>query len=64
MAHCYICDISDVTIPNSKVTYKGKKNGKRVRKTVHICQTCGAFMSNADILERIRNNFGWDDEEE
>lgn len=53
MTQCYICDVPDFKLPNSKVTYRGKKNRKRVQKTVHICQTCGAFMSDADILERI-----------
>ena len=63
MTQYYICDVPDFKLPNSKITYRGKKNGKRVQKTVRICQICGALMSDDDILEQIRNDFDWGDEE-
>lgn len=30
MTRCYMCDKSDITNPNVKVTYHGKRDGKRV----------------------------------
>lgn len=30
MTRCYFCGASDIKIPNSKITIKGKKNGNRV----------------------------------
>lgn len=48
MTRCYICEKSDIMIPNSKVTYHGRKNGKKVQKTVRICNCCGAMMSDEE----------------
>lgn len=53
MTRCYICEKSDIMIPNSKVTYHGRKNGKKVQKTVRICNCCGAMMSDEEILEEV-----------
>ena len=44
MTRCYICEKSEINIPNSKVTYYGRKNGKKVQKTVRICNCCGAMI--------------------
>ena len=60
MTRCYICDRSDVTNPNVKVTYHGKRNGKRVQKTIRICGSCSAWMTDEEIREQIREWEGWD----
>lgn len=60
MTRCYICDKSDMTIPNVKITYHGKRDGKRVQKTVRICNCCGAMMSDEEIKETISELEGWD----
>lgn len=59
MTRCYICEKSDIMIPNSKVTYHGRKNGKKVQKTVRICNCCGAMMSDEEILEQVSECLGW-----
>lgn len=58
MTRCYICEKSDIMIPNSKVTYHGRKNGKKVQKTVRICNCCGAMMSDEEILEQVSECLG------
>ena len=60
MSRCYICDKSDITNPNTKVTYHGKRDGKRVQKTVMICNVCAAMMTDEEIREQIREWEGWD----
>lgn len=60
MTHCYICDKSDITNPNVKVTYHGKRNGKRVPKTIRICGSCGCWMTDEEIREQVREWEGWD----
>ena len=32
MTHCYICEKSDITNPNVKITYCGKRKEKEYRK--------------------------------
>lgn len=63
MSKCYICDASDVKISNYKRKFTGRKNGKRVQKTIHVCNCCGAWMSDEDIKEKVIEDFGWDGEE-
>lgn len=60
MTRCYICDRSDVTNPNVKVTYHGKRNGKRVQKTVRICNVCAAMITDEEVREQIGEWEGWD----
>ena len=60
MSRCYICDKSDITNPNTKVTYHGKRDGKRVQKTVRICKVCAAMMSDEEIKETISELEEWD----
>ncbi len=60
MTRCYICDKSDITNPNVKVTYHGKRNGKRVQKTIRICGSCSAWMTDEEVKEQIREWEGWD----
>lgn len=60
MTKCWWCGISDVYVSNSKCTYRGKKNGKRVQKTVRICDCCGAWMNDNDIKEEVKEAYGWD----
>lgn len=60
MTRCYICDKSDITNPNVKVTYHGKRDGKRVQKTVRICNVCAAMMADEEVREQIREWEGWD----
>lgn len=60
MTHCYICDKSDITNPNVKVTYHGKRNGKRVQKTVRICNVCAAMITDEEVREQIGEWEGWD----
>lgn len=60
MTRCYICDKSDITNPNVKVTYHGKRNGKRVQKTVRICNVCTAMMTDEEVREQVREWEGWD----
>ena len=62
LTHCYICNISDTKVPNSKVIYKGKRNGKRVQRTIRICNCCGGQISDDDIYEIVKEDYGWDDE--
>ena len=49
-----------MTVPNVKITYHGKRDGKRVQKTVRICNCCGAMMSDEEIKETISELEGWD----
>lgn len=63
VSKCYICDASDVKISNYKRKFTGRKNGKRVQKTIHVCNCCGAWMSDEDIKEKVIEDFGWDGEE-
>lgn len=63
MTRCYFCGASDIKIPNSKITIKGKKNGNRVQKAIRICNCCGAWMFSEDIKEKAIENFGWESEE-
>lgn len=63
MSKCYICDASDIKIPNYKRKFTGIKDGKRVQKTIRICNCCGAWMSDEDIKEKIVEDFGWESEE-
>ena len=60
MTHCYFCDRSDATNPNVKITYHGKRDGKRVQKTVRICNVCAAMMNDEEIKETISELEGWD----
>ena len=60
MTHCYVCDKSEVTCPNVKVTYHGKRDGKRVRKTIRVCVNCGAMMTNEEIKEMVSELEEWD----
>ena len=60
MTRCYMCDKSDVTNPNVKVTYHGKRDWKRVQKTVRICDVCAAMMSDEKIRETISELEEWD----
>ncbi|WP_270425422.1 hypothetical protein [Blautia intestinalis] len=60
MSRCYICDKSDITNPNVKVTYHGKRNRKRVQKTVRICNVCAAMMTDEEIKETISELEEWD----
>lgn len=63
VSKCYICDASDVKIPNYKRKFTGIKDGKRVQKTIRICNCCGAWLSDKDIKEKVIENFGWESEE-
>lgn len=60
VSKCYICDASDVKISNYKRKFIGRKNGKRVQKTIYVCNCCGAWMSDEDIKEKVIEDFGWD----
>ena len=60
MTRCYFCGASDIKIPNSKITIKGKKNGNRVQKTIRICNYCGAWKTDEEICQEISETFGWD----
>ena len=60
MTHCYICDKSSISNPNVKVTYHGKRNGKRVQKTIRIYGSCSAWMTDEEIREQVREWEGWD----
>lgn len=60
MTHCYICEKSDITIPNVKITYHGVKKGKRVQKIIRICNICAAMMTDEEIKETISELEGWD----
>lgn len=60
MTRCYFCEASDIKIPNSKVTIKGKKDGNRVQKTIRICNCCGAWKTDEEICQEISETFGWD----
>lgn len=60
MTRCYICDKSNMTIPNAKITYHGVKKGKRVQKTVRICNVCAAMMTDEEIKDQVRDWEGWD----
>lgn len=62
VSKCYICDASDVKISNYKRKFIGRKNGKRVQKTIYVCNCCGAWMSDEDIKEKVIEDFGWDGE--
>ena len=42
--------------------WKGKINGKPRRKTIRICNCCGAWLSYEDIREKVSENRGWDQE--
>lgn len=60
MTHCYICEKSDITNPNVKIIYCGKKKGKRVQKTIRICNTCAAMMTDEEIKDQVRDWERWD----
>ena len=64
MTHCWLCGVDEITVPNSKCTYYGKKIGKRVHKTIRVCNCCGAMRTDEDIQEEIAETFGWDYNEE
>lgn len=61
MTRCYFCGVSDIKVPNCKITIKGKKNGNRVQKTVRICNCCGCWNTDEELREEISNTFEWDD---
>lgn len=54
MTRCYICGVSDEIVPNYQQTYKGKINGKPKRKTIRICNCCGAWLPYEDIREKFQ----------
>ena len=60
MSRCYFCGASDVKIPNSKITIKGKKNKHRVQKTIRICNCCWAWKTYEEIYQEISETFEWD----
>lgn len=64
MRNCWCCNTTNNRVPIEKHTYCGKKNGKRVQKTIPICLCCSAMTSNNDILEQVRDAYGWDEPEE
>ena len=55
MTHCWLCGASEIKSPNSKYTYYGKILGKRVQKTIRVCNCC---------REEVAEIFGWDYNEE
>ena len=64
MTHCWLCGASEIKSPNSKYTYHGKILGKRVQKTIRVCNCCSAMRSDEDIREEVAEIFGWDYNEE
>ena len=64
MTHCWLCGASEIKLPNSKYTYHGKILGKRVQKTIRVCNCCSAMRSDEDIREEVAEIFGWDYNEE
>lgn len=64
MTHCWLCGASEIKSPNSKYTYYGRILGKRVQKTIRICNCCSAMRSDEDIREEVAEIFGWDYNEE
>lgn len=64
MTHCWLCGASEIKSPNSKYTYYGKILGKKVQKTIRVCNCCSAMRSDEDIREEVAEIFGWDYNEE
>ena len=64
MTHCWLCGASEIKSPNSKYTYYGKILGKRVQKTIRVCNCCSAMRADEDIREEVAEIFGWDYNEE
>lgn len=64
MTHCWLCGSSEIKSPNSKYTYYGKILGKKVQKTIRVCNCCSAMRSDEDIREEVAEIFGWDYNEE
>ena len=64
ISNCWCCNTTNNRVPIEKHTYYGKKNGKRVQKTIPICLCCSAMTSSDDILEQIRDTYGWDEPDE
>ena len=60
LTHCYICEKSDLTNPNIKITYHGKRKEKRVQKTIRLCINCGSMMTDEEIKDYVRDWEGWD----
>ena len=60
MTHCWLCGASEIKLPNSKYTYYGKILGKKVQKTIRVCNCCSAMRSDEDIREEVAEIFGWD----
>ena len=48
MTHCWLCGASEIKSPNSKYTYYGKILGKRVQKTIRVCNCCSAMRADED----------------
>lgn len=42
----------------------GKILGKRVQKTIRVCNCCSAMRADEDIREEVAEIFGWDYNEE
>lgn len=53
MTHCWLCGASEIKSPNSKYTYYGKILGKRVQKTIRVCNCCSAMRADEDIREEV-----------
>ena len=64
MTYCWLCGVSEIKLPNSKYTYHGKILGKRVQKTIRVCNCCSAMRADEDIREEVAEIFGWDYNEE
>lgn len=64
MSNCWYCNTTNNRVPIGKYTYHGKKNGKRVQKTIPICLCCSAMTSSDNILEQVRDTYGWDEPDE
>ena len=58
MTHCWLCGASEIKSPNSKYTYYGKILGKRVQKTIRVCNCCSAMRADEDIREEVAEIFG------
>ena len=64
MTHYWICVASEIKTPISKNTYYGKILGKRIQKTIRVCNCCSVMRADEDIREEVAEIFGGDYNEE
>ena len=63
MTRCYFCGASDIKIPNSKITIKGKKIGNRVQFVfvIVVGHGCSVKILKKKLLKildgKARNNY-------